>query len=166
MKKIAKVEARYEKLHADYESVSENLQKVEEKEIEEAVWSIRDTKAKGKPMKDMFVGHCRTLLATGASARSVWEQLYLNAKCFLTPQLYSDFVVEMPSLRWFQFQREGMGYESMVYSLIRIAKCEEVVMSGFDETSLNGIPTLNQWCRIKEMDKYVNVTIECAGLLV
>ncbi len=39
-------------------------------------------------------------------------------------------------------------------------------MWGFDETSLNGIPTLNQWCRIKERDKYVNVTIECAGLLV
>ncbi len=39
-------------------------------------------------------------------------------------------------------------------------------MWGFDETSLNGIPTLNQWCRIKERDEYVNVTIECAGLLV
>jgi hypothetical protein len=77
LKKITKVEARYEKLYADYESLSENLQKVEEKEIEEAVWSIRDTKAKSKPMKDMFVGHCRTLLATGASARSVREQLFL-----------------------------------------------------------------------------------------
>jgi len=98
LKKIGKVEAQYEKLHADYESVSEHLQKVEEKEIEEAVWSIRDTKAKGKPMKDMFVGHCRTLLATGASARSVREQLYLNAKFFLSPQLYSDFNEEMPSL--------------------------------------------------------------------
>ncbi len=48
MKKITKVEARYEKLLADYESLSENLQKVEEKVIEEAAWSIRDTKAKGK----------------------------------------------------------------------------------------------------------------------
>ena len=166
LKKITKVEARYDKLHAEYESLSENLQMVEEKEKEEAVWSIRDTKAKGKPMKGMFVGHCRTLLATGASARSVREQLYLNAKFFLTPELYADFDVEMPSLRWFQFQREGMGYESMVYSFIRIAQCEEVVMWGFDETSLNGIPTLNQWCRIKEKDEYVNVTIECAGLLV
>ncbi len=40
------------------------------------------------------------------------------------------------------------------------------VFSCFDETSLNGVPTLNQWCRIKEGDSYRIVTIECAGLLV
>jgi hypothetical protein len=39
------------------------------------------------------------------------------------------------------------------------------VQWGFDETSLNGIPTLNQWCRIKVGDEYRVVTIECAGLL-
>ena len=166
LKKIKKLESKYENLLAAYESLSENLQEVEDEDKEDAVWSIRDTKAKGKPMKDTFVGHCRTLMATGASARSVREQLYLNAGFFLTPELYAELDVGMPSLRWFQFQREGMGYESMTYSFIRIAKCEEVVMWGFDETSLNGIPTLNQWCRIKEGDEYVNVTIECAGLLV
>ena len=128
LKKIKKLESKYEKLSAAYESLSENLQEVEDEAKSETVWSIRDTKAKGKPMKDTFVGHCRTLMATGASARSVREQLYLNAGFFLTPELYADFDVEMPSLRWFQFQREGMGYESMVYSFIRIAKCEEVVM--------------------------------------
>jgi hypothetical protein len=53
-----------------------------------------------------------------------------------------------------------------VYSFIRIAKCEEIVQWGFDETSLNGIPTLNQWCRIKKEMDYVIVTIECADLLV
>jgi hypothetical protein len=87
-------------------------------------WSIRDTKAKGKPMKDTFVGHCRTLMATDAPARSVREQLYLNAGLFLTPELYADFDVDMPLLRWFQFQSESMGYESMTYSFIRIAKVD------------------------------------------
>ena len=71
----------------------------------------------------------------------------------------------MPSLTYFQLQREGMGNESMVYSFISIAKCDEVCQWGFDETGLNGIPALNQWCRIKENGEYRTVTIECAGLL-
>ena len=58
-----------------------------------------------------------------------------------------------------------MGYESVVYSFVEIAQCEEVVQWGFDETSLDGVPTLNQWCRIKKGETYRTVTIECAGLL-
>ncbi len=46
-----------------------------------------------------------------------------------------------------------------------IAMCDEVVQWGFDETSLNGIPTLNQWCRIKEGGTYKTITIECVGFL-
>jgi hypothetical protein len=71
----------------------------------------------------------------------------------------------MPELRWFQTQREGMGNESLLYSFVRIVKCEEVVQWGIDETSLNGVPTMNQWCRIKEGGEYKIVTLECAGLL-
>ena len=71
----------------------------------------------------------------------------------------------MPELRWFQTQREGLGNESMLYSFMAIALCDEVVQWGFDETSLNGIPTLNQWCRINEGGAYKTITIECAGLL-
>ncbi len=58
-----------------------------------------------------------------------------------------------------------MGFESVLYSFVEIAKCEEVMQWGFDETSLNGVPTLNQWCRIKVGEAYRTVTIECAGLL-
>jgi hypothetical protein len=43
--------------------------------------------------------------------------------------------------------------------------CDEICQWGFDETSLNGIPTLNQWCRIKDVGSYQTITIECAGLL-
>ncbi len=109
--------------------------------------------------------HCRCLLATGSSARSVREQLFLNGAFFLREELYNEFREAMPQLRWFNTQREGMGYESVLYSFVEIAKCEEVVQWGFDETSLNGIPTLNQWCRIKVGEAYRTVTIECAGLL-
>ncbi len=93
--------------------------------------------------------HCRCLLATGSSARSVREQLFLNDAFFLRDELYKEFREAMPELRWFDTQREGMGYESVLYSFVEIAKCDEVMQWGFDGTSLNGIPTLNQWCRIK-----------------
>jgi hypothetical protein len=36
---------------------------------------------------------------------------------------------------------------------------------GFDETSLDGVPTLNQWCRVVEDNQPVTLTIEYAGLL-
>ena len=166
LKKEIKSQEIYNQLQAEYETMSEALQTLEDKEEEEDVCPIRHTRQKGKPMTDKFVRHCRTLLATGSSARSVLEQLYLNAGFFLTAEKSAVFAAAMPSLRWFQYQREGMGNESYVYSFIRIVKCEEVVQWGFDETSLNGIPTLNQWCKIKEGSDYVIVTIECAGVLV
>jgi hypothetical protein len=115
-------------------------------------------------MKDNFVRNVRALLATGSSARSVREQLYLNG-VFMSEKGYEQFKASMPELRWFQTQREGMGNESLLYLFVRIAKCEEVVQWEFDETSLNGVPTMNQWCRIKEGGEYKIVTLECAGLL-
>jgi hypothetical protein len=116
-------------------------------------------------MKKNFVRHVRALLATGSSARSVREQLFLNGGFILSEKGYAQFKEHMLELRWFQTQREGLGNESLMYTFIRIAKCEEIVQWGFDETSLNGVPTLNQWCRIKETDGYKIVTLECAGLL-
>jgi hypothetical protein len=48
---------------------------------------------------------------------------------------------------------------------MRIAKCERVLQWGFDETSLDGIGTLNQWVRIEEAGEVEVLTLECAGLL-
>ncbi len=95
-------------------------------------------------MKDAFVRRSRTLLATGSFARSVREQLFVNAAFFLSGSKYECFKAAMPELRWFQAQREGLGNESMLYTFMSIAMCDEVCQWGFDETSLNGIPTLNQ----------------------
>jgi hypothetical protein len=59
-------------------------------------------------MKDAFVRHCRTLFATGSSARSVREM----AIVFLGGEGNGEFMESMPELRWFQRQREGLGNEA------------------------------------------------------
>jgi hypothetical protein len=100
-----------------------------------------------------------------AGLRERREQLLLNAGFFLGDEDYDTFWTQIPSLRWFQYQREGMGLESLVYTLIRLEKCERVEQWGFDETSLDGMATLNQWCRILESGELVIITMECAGLL-
>ncbi len=120
---------------------------------------------RGHPLVPAFVSHCRNLLATGGSARSVREQIALNCTFFLGNDDAQHFSKDMPEVRWFQFQREGMGLESMVFTFIRLAKAKRVDQWGFDETSLDGVPTLNQWCRVVEDEEAVTLTIECAGLL-
>ena len=120
---------------------------------------------RGKPLGAAFVNHCRTLLATGGSARSVREQIALNGIFFLEEDNARSFQEQLPEVRWFQFQRESMGLESMVFTFIRLARAERVDQWGFDETALDGVPTLNQWCRVMEDNEAVTLTIECAGLL-
>ena len=127
--------------------------------------AIREERGRGKPVNDKFVRHARTLLSTGGSARSTLEQLHLNAAFFLSEKEYALFLADVPSIRWFQYHREGLGLESYLYTLMRIAKCERVLQWGFDETSLDGIGTLNQWVRIEEMGEVHVLTLECAGLL-
>jgi hypothetical protein len=59
-----------------------------------------------------------------------------------------------------------LGFESYLYTLTRIAKSDRILQWGFDETSLDGVATLNQWVRIKEGADLHIVTLECTGLLV
>ena len=90
MKKAQKHQERTDLLRAEYETMSEALQTVEEKEEEEDVCQIRFAGQRGKPVTDKFIRHCRTLLATGSSARLVREQLFLNAGFVLVLLLYLD----------------------------------------------------------------------------
>ena len=141
-----------------------------QEKLEEQVQEIRGRLeiregTRGHPLGRSFVLHCRTLLATGGSARSIREQLLLNGRFFVAEDDHTYFTEQMPELRWFQFQREGLGLESMVLTFIRLAQAGRVDQWGFDETSLDGVPTLNQWCRIVEDGEPVVITIECAGLL-
>ena len=51
--------------------------------------------------------------------------------------------------------------------MVRVAKCECCLQWGFDETSIDGVPTLNQWVLLAEGGQAPCVcTIECAGILV
>ncbi len=75
------------------------------------------------------------------------------------------YIDNVPKLKWFNLQREAMANESYLYALLRLAKCECVLQWGFNETTLDGVATLNQWCRIEEGGKCHVVAMECAGLL-
>ena len=91
----------------------------------------------------------------------------MAAQLFLNEAKYLEFEVEVPNERWFRHQRKGLGYEAWLYAMVRVAKCEEVLQWGFDETSLDGTPTLNQWVLIEEgIEGPSVITIECCGLMV
>jgi hypothetical protein len=161
--RLKKLEQDLEKaIEAQYDA-EEELQEFK-KEGRERI-AIREEGGRGKPVSDKFVRHARTLLSTEGSARSTLEQLRLNAAFFLSEKEYALFMADVPSLRWFQYHREGLGLESYLYTLMRIAKCERVLQWGFDETSLDGVATLNQWVRIEEAGDVHVLTLKCAGLL-
>jgi hypothetical protein len=77
-------------------------------------------------------------------------------------------VKQVPNLRWFQGQRETLGNEAWLYSMIELSRANVVLQHGFDETSINGTPTLNQWVLLHAGENQPPrlVTIQCAGLLV
>jgi hypothetical protein len=81
--------------------------------------------------------------------------------------MYEVFKVEVPHLSWFKTQRKGLGYEAWLYAMVRVCTCQAVLQWGFDETSIDGVPTLNQWVLLKEEGSPPSVTtIECAGIMV
>jgi hypothetical protein len=122
---------------------------------------------KGRPKSAEFEFAARAILATGCSARAAQDNILIAAGLFLEPQKYAEFELEVPAVRWFRAQRKGLGYEAWLYSMMRVAKCEEILQWGFDETSLDGTPTLNQWVLVQEGTGAPTViTIECCGLMV
>jgi hypothetical protein len=86
---------------------------------------------------------------------------------YMKPVVYAQFRLQVPHLSWFKTQRKGLGYEAWLYAMVRVAKCECCLQLGFDETSIDGVPTLNQWVLLQEDRALPTVcTIECAGILV
>ena len=117
---------------------------------------------RGRPVAEHFLQHVRCLMATGSSVRSCGEQLLLSAMYFIKgTQAQEKFMEEVPTIHWFNKQREALANEAYLYSLTRLAKCEAVEQWGFDESGLDGVPSLNQWCRIREDEAYVSITMEC-----
>ena len=76
--------------------------------------------------------------------------MLVAAQLFLNEEKFVEFELEVPNERWFRHQRKGLGYEAWLYAMMRVAKCDEVLQWGFDETSLDGTPTLNQWVLVQE----------------
>ena len=121
----------------------------------------------GRPKSAEFEFAARTILATGCSARAAQDQMLIAAGLFLTNEKYEEFEREVPAERWFRSQRKGLGYEAWLYAMLRVAQCHEILQYGFDETSLDGTSTLNQWVLVQEGTGAPSViTIECCGLMV
>ena len=89
---------------------------------------------RGKGKSPEFEFAARTILATGCSARAAKDNLLVGARLFLPADKYAILETEVPGERWFREQRKGLGYESWLHSMIRIAKCESILQWGFDET--------------------------------
>ena len=103
----------------------------------------------------------------GCTARGAREQMLVSASFYMAPKKYEQFRDEVPHLSWFKTQRKGLGYEAWLYAMIRVATCECCLQWGFDETTIDGVPTLNQWVLLAEGGLPPSVcTIECAGVLV
>ena len=93
--------------------------------------------------------------------------MLVAASFYMKPVVYAQFILQVPHHSWFKTQRKGLGYEAWLYAMVRVAKCECCLQWGFDETSIDGVPTLNQWVLLQEGGTLPTVcTIECAGILV
>jgi hypothetical protein len=92
-------------------------------------------KGRGKSLEFEFAA--RTILATGCSARAARDQMLVTGQLFLATSKFQVFEQQVPSERWFRYQRKGLGYEAWLYSMVRVAKCESILQWGFDETRYN-----------------------------
>ncbi len=97
-----KLQKENERLQSDYEAAIAavedaelKLEAVQEDDEDDDYMQIREG-TRGKPVGFHFVRHCATLLATGGSARSVREQLLLNALFFLENDAYDMFRTQLP----------------------------------------------------------------------
>jgi hypothetical protein len=102
-----KAVGKYNQLKAQHEAAALEADEAQDK-LEEQVQEIRGRLeiregTRGHPLGRSFVLHCRTLLATGGSARSIREQLLLNGHFFVAENDHSYFTEQMPELCWFQF---------------------------------------------------------------
>jgi hypothetical protein len=167
LRRVNSLEMECQDLQAALEEADAGTYEVDEIDLTEAGdnFEIRDG-GRGRPVAENFVQHVRCLMATGSSARSCREQLLLSAMYFVKDtDAQEAFLNEVPGIPWFNKQREALANEAYLYSMTRLAKCEAVEQWGFDESGLDGIPSLNQWCRIREGEAYVTITMECGGLL-
>ncbi len=66
-------------------------------------------KERNRGMTPQFEAHVRSMMATGASARQVRDNLALNASHFLGESGSFQYKKDIPTERWFSLQREALG---------------------------------------------------------
>ena len=64
---------------------------------------------KNRGMTPQFEGHVRTMMATGGSGRQVRDNLALCAHHFLGDEAGKEYIEDIPTMRWFDLQREALG---------------------------------------------------------
>lgn len=107
----------------------------------------------------------RRIIGCGCSARHARDTLLLTADYLLEKKEATQFKDDLPTTHWFALQREAVGSESFVYACLELAACENILQWGFDETSLDGQSTFNQWCLVRRAGGVGIITLECAGIL-
>ncbi len=71
-------------------------------------FSVRHA-GRNKGMTPQFEGHVRTMMATGGSGRQVRDNLALCAHHFLGDVAGKEYIEDIPTMRWFDLQREALG---------------------------------------------------------
>jgi hypothetical protein len=104
----------------------------------------------------------------GCSAKAARDQLLHSASVYLREGSFEVYSKLVPNLWWFQSQREALGNEAWLYSMIELCRSKACLQHGFDETSIDGNPTLNQWVLLQSEPGSPPrvITIQRAGLLV
>ena len=72
----------------------------------------------------------------------------------------------MPEAGWFKKQREGLGVESWLHGMIKVAGADQIIQHGCDETGICGQGTYNQWVAIKTDGQLDIIVIEAGAILV
>jgi hypothetical protein len=107
----------------------------------------------------------RTVVGCDCSGRHARETLLLTADYLLKHEEATQFKDDFLTTHWFALQREAVGSESFVYACLELAACGNILQWGFDETSLDGQSTFNQWYLVRRAGGLGIITLECAGIL-
>jgi hypothetical protein len=100
----------------------------------------------------------------GSNTEAAQHACDINAKHFLGEAVAAK--LEMPEADWFKKQREGLGVESWLHGMIKVAGADQIIQHGCDETGIYGQGTYNQWVAIKTDGQLDIIVIEAGAILV
>ena len=114
-----------------------------------------------------FERHTRRLLSSGVSSKACGEILQLHADYLLKTGGKGEVknLIRIPHKRWYDKQREAVGAEAWLWSMIQIAGADTVLQFGCDETSIDRTATFTQWVLIETNGVTSLITMEAGRLL-